>query len=573
MSETHGRVDYRSLFRGTPTPLLVLDDKLVIVEVNDAYLAATVRTREETVGRPVFEAFPDNPADPQASGVAMLGTSLRRVLRTGATDVMAVQRYDIPQPGGGFETRWWSPVNAPVFGPGGEVVHIVHRVEDVTAYVLAQQDGTDLHRLTDELRVRTQQMAAEVFAHRRLQEEHRTLRALADRLDQAGRIKECELAVAALVAAAEPAGDVLAEVVQVVGARLGWTVVEFWTVDQVAGVLRRTACWTAAPQDSPGSAADVLPPGRDVPGRAWQAGEPIWEQGPAGDAGLRAALGVPLPGGAEVLGVLVCYSDTGSVDEDVREAVLTAISAQLAGFVGRRRAAHLAAELNRTREEYIALAGHELRTPLTSIQAYTDLLLEDPDLNADQRDLVQVVRRNAGSLYAMVVKLLDVAGLRSGHLDVHRRPTDLAAIVRDAAGDARERAGARVAVAVDAPASVPAEGDPQRLRQVVDELVANALAWAADGTEIGLRLRADPHAAVLSVSNVGPPIPDDERASLFDLFFRGGTARHGGVPGTGLGLTLARAIVEQHGGTIRVSDPGERPTVFTVRLPTRTRSP
>ena len=241
--------------------------------------------------------------------------------------------------------------------------------------------------------------------------------------------------------------------------------------------------------------------------------------------------------------------------------------------MGRRRAAHLAAELNRTREEYIALAGHELRTPLTSIQAYTDLLLEDPDLNADQRDLVQVVRRNAGSLYAMVVKLLDVAGLRSGHLDVHRRPTDLAAIVRDAAGDARERAGARVAVAVDAPASVPADGDPQRLRQMVDELVANALAWAADGTEIGLRLRADPHAAVLSVSNVGPPIPDDERASLFDLFFRGGTARHGGVPGTGLGLTLARAIVEQHGGTIRVSDPGERPTVFTVRLPTRTRSP
>ncbi|WP_407111911.1 PP2C family protein-serine/threonine phosphatase (plasmid) [Streptomyces sp. DSM 116494] len=131
------RVDYGTLFAATPSPYLVLAPDLQIVAVNDAYLQATGRTREELVGRYLFEVHPDNPDDPAATGVSNLTASLDRVLRTKQPDTMAVQKYDLAVTGrpGVFQERWWSPVNTPVLGPGGEVQWIIHRVEDMTDYM------------------------------------------------------------------------------------------------------------------------------------------------------------------------------------------------------------------------------------------------------------------------------------------------------------------------------------------------------------------------------------------------------------------------------------------------------
>ncbi|MFJ3921577.1 SpoIIE family protein phosphatase [Streptomyces sp. NPDC090022] len=132
-------IDYKALFVATPSPYLVLGPDLVIVDVNEAYLHATGRSRKDLVGQYLFDAFPDNPADPGADGVRNLDASLHRVLRSREPDAMAVQKYDIPVRGrpGEFEERWWSPINTPVLGPGGQVAWIIHRVEDVTAFVLS----------------------------------------------------------------------------------------------------------------------------------------------------------------------------------------------------------------------------------------------------------------------------------------------------------------------------------------------------------------------------------------------------------------------------------------------------
>lgn len=116
-------IDYRALFVATPSPYLVLGTDLVVVDVNDAYCRATGRSCEELVGQHLFTAFPDNPTDSLADGVRNLRASLERVLATGRADTMPVQRYDIPvvhRPGG-FEERWWSPINTPVHGPDGQV--------------------------------------------------------------------------------------------------------------------------------------------------------------------------------------------------------------------------------------------------------------------------------------------------------------------------------------------------------------------------------------------------------------------------------------------------------------------
>jgi signal transduction histidine kinase/ActR/RegA family two-component response regulator len=134
--------DFRALFEGAPGLYLVLDPELRIVAVSDAYLAATMTEREAILGRGIFDVFPDNPDDPAADGVRNLRASLERVRATRRPDAMAVQKYDIQRPeseGGGFEERHWSPLNAPVLDEHGRLRYVVHRVEDVTAFVRANE--------------------------------------------------------------------------------------------------------------------------------------------------------------------------------------------------------------------------------------------------------------------------------------------------------------------------------------------------------------------------------------------------------------------------------------------------
>ena len=162
--------DFRSLFESAPGLYLVLSPTLTIVAVSDAYLSATMTTRESILGRHVFEVFPDNPDDPHADGVRNLRASLERVLKNRVQDAMAVQKYDIQRPaaeGGGFEERFWSPVNSPVFGPDGELVHIIHRVEDVTEFIRAKQLEREEKKEAEELRARLLRMESEVFSRRR----------------------------------------------------------------------------------------------------------------------------------------------------------------------------------------------------------------------------------------------------------------------------------------------------------------------------------------------------------------------------------------------------------------------
>lgn len=155
-------VDYRRLFEAAPTPYLVLDPDLVVVAVNDAYLTATLNTRESLLGKHLFDAFPDNPDHPAADGVRNLRQSLRTVLTTGRADAMTLQRYDIPadpsRPDGEYVERYWSPVNTPVLDVDGQVVNIIHRVEDVTEFVRLRRVGQGSDRIENDLIARAREV-------------------------------------------------------------------------------------------------------------------------------------------------------------------------------------------------------------------------------------------------------------------------------------------------------------------------------------------------------------------------------------------------------------------------------
>lgn len=161
--------DFRLLFESSPGLYLVLlpdAPRYSIVAVSQAYAQATLTRREDIVGRGLFEVFPDNPNDLGASGTRNLAASLARVVGDRKPDAMAVQKYDIRRPadeGGGFEERWWSPVNSPVFGADGELVYIIHRVEDVTEFVRLRQAGAEQERRTNALLGHAERMESEIL--------------------------------------------------------------------------------------------------------------------------------------------------------------------------------------------------------------------------------------------------------------------------------------------------------------------------------------------------------------------------------------------------------------------------
>ncbi len=178
--------DYRRWFEESPDVLLVLRPdapRFTMVGATRARLEVTHTTYEQILGRGVFEVFPDDPADPEASGTRKLRASLERVLATRAADTMAVQKYDIAGPDGRFVTRYWSPKNIPLLAASGEVEYILHRVEDVTDLVRAgEREGPLLGP--------ARSLEREVVARsRELADANEALRELAARLRDLDRAK------------------------------------------------------------------------------------------------------------------------------------------------------------------------------------------------------------------------------------------------------------------------------------------------------------------------------------------------------------------------------------------------
>lgn len=186
-SDELASTSYRVLFEATRSPYLVLAadaPRFTITGVNAAYLRATMTERESLIGRGVFEAFPNNPDDLEASGIGDLRRSLERALAERGTDAMAMLRYDIRRPDGSFEKRYWNPTNTAMLNAASEPIGILHHAVDVTEYVLLRTRGAELDR-------QSQRLEAEVVARvQRLKEANERLRASEERQRDALKRKD-----------------------------------------------------------------------------------------------------------------------------------------------------------------------------------------------------------------------------------------------------------------------------------------------------------------------------------------------------------------------------------------------
>jgi PAS domain S-box-containing protein len=227
-------------------------------------------------------------------------------------------------------------------------------------------------------------------------------------------------------------------------------------------------------------------------------------------------------------------------------------------------------ELDRLKDEFIALVSHELRTPLTSIRGYTELLLdgEAGKLTSDQRQFLGVVERNAHRLLHLVGDLLFLAQVEAGKLVLDIGALDLGNVASESVETARPQAEAKDITLTLATGPVPLiAGDRARIAQLLDNLVSNAIKFTPEGGRVDVRVRALKQRAVLEVRDSGMGIPAGEEEFLFQRFFRTSTATEQAIQGTGLGLAISKAIVEAHAGRITVTSEEGEGTTFRVTLP------
>ncbi len=245
-------------------------------------------------------------------------------------------------------------------------------------------------------------------------------------------------------------------------------------------------------------------------------------------------------------------------------------------FVGAALASADITELMRALEvkaEFVATVSHELRTPLTSIAGYVSILLEDDDvLPAQVAAQLRVVERNTVRLTALVEALLQEAHHEDGLLRLSRTEVDLATIARASVATARPEADARgleLTHEVVGPVLLVADGE--RIGQVIDNLVSNAVKYTPPGGRVRVGVRTDGAWAEVRVADTGIGLSETERGRLFTRFYRTRAATESAIQGVGLGLSLAKTIVESHGGRIDVASEVGRGSEFVVRLPVLSR--
>lgn len=527
--------DFRALFESVPGLYLVLDPELNIVAVSNAYCAATMTKRRNIVGRGLFDVFPDNPDEPDATGATNLRASLARVQACLRPDAMALQKYDIRRPeaeGGGFEIRFWSPLNTPVLGEDGELKWIIHRVEDVTELVQARSDDTQFqelreqHRIVSELRAANRELADKVEENTGLQRDRFLLASIVESSDDAIIAKTLDGIVLSWNAAAEK--------------MLGYTAQEM--IGRPVAVL--------FPPDFLEEEDRIL--------KRLRAGQHIHEY----ETRRRRK------GGADI-----DVSLTGSPIYDAAGRILGG-STILRDIAERKRTQERLQDLQselihlsrwNTMGMMASTIAHELNQPLAAISNYASALkrmIEEKGDDVANEVLDKILKQRLRA--SQIVERLrnQVAGG-----DSQRQPEVIDAVVQEAielVAPITARARVRTVFEVERP--LPrAVVDRIQIQQVVTNLMRNAVE-AMEGSkarrlQIGLARTADEKFIQIDVADTGAGLAESVTARLFQPFV---TTKSTGM---GLGLSICRDIVETHGGKLWARPNDLSGTTFSFTLP------
>ena len=283
----------------------------------------------------------------------------------------------------------------------------------------------------------------------------------------------------------------------------------------------------------------------------------------------------------ESLGLLVHHANARDLAATTHEAAMQVTFGELTEHNQRlQRAVARLEELDRLKSNFLATMSHELRTPLTSVIGYTEMMAEGiaGPVTPEQKDYLTTILGKADQLLGLITSVLDVATLESGQLALERAVLSFVELVASEVATFQAQAVRRgIAIQLDATDEHVVYGDRKKLRQVVSSLLSNAVKFTPDRGKVGVLLRVGPlgpgdregDAVQLVVTDSGIGISRDQVAKIFEPFFQVDSSSTRAFGGTGLGLTLAKAYVEAHGGRIWVDTTPGQGSTFIATFPRR----
>ena len=227
------------------------------------------------------------------------------------------------------------------------------------------------------------------------------------------------------------------------------------------------------------------------------------------------------------------------------------------------------ARSDKLQKEFISSVSHELRTPLTAIGGWAETLGYDEAIQGDSRRGVDIIEKETGRLTKMVEELLEFTRIQDGRFRLNMEPVDIAAEVEDAIftySRLLQRENVELRYACDEENIPVIDADPERLRQVLLNILDNAVKYGRDGESVEVSVKADGNSVIITVRDHGPGIPENELAHVKEKFYKGsGKAR-----GSGIGLAVCEEIVTRHGGKLQIENAEGGGALATVQLPVRT---
>jgi PAS domain S-box-containing protein len=536
MSEEHRQsLDFRRIVEQTADFILVLAPDaphFTILAASDAYLDVTMTTREEIVGAGLFEAFPEHPEDPETTGVPQVRGALERVLAHKEIVPISLFRYDIPMRDGegGFDERYWSPRNIPVFGDDGEVAYIIHRVEDVTAYVQRERRvglpdaSREATSVLNEIRKVVEEKSRQQFYQLFMQAP--AFIAMLEGPDHVFTLSN-------------PAYN------ELVGHR------------EVIGKKVRQAFPEEDMQGFCDTLDEVFATGQP---RFFEEQRIVLEPPGSGEKDLRYATFAYQPAynvSGEIEGIAVFGFDVTELVEARKQV---------------EEQAERAERESRLKDEFLAMLGHELRNPMAPIATAVDVMkLGSGTDRTEQVDwAVDIIDRQLGQLIRLVDDLLDVARIEQGRIRLERKPHRLEDILKPAVEASQPLVSEKGhTLRVERPeGDVWINVDATRVSQVVANLLNNACTYTPPGGHIELSVATDGDGLRLEVEDDGQGIEAAYLDDIFHLFKQVDTSLDRSEGGLGLGLTLVRRLVEMHGGSVRAESAGlGQGSRFIVELP------
>ncbi len=289
------------------------------------------------------------------------------------------------------------------------------------------------------------------------------------------------------------------------------------------------------------------------------------------EEGMRSSLTCPLIALGKPIGFIFFSSTKPNTYRDVHVRLFQEIAGQLAMTAEKSRLYEQLVELNDVKNKFLGIAVHDLRSPLGVIKGYADLMAEGVlgEISPVQREPLQAIIRHCRKMMGLINDLLDVSTIESGHLELRFRDIDLRDYLQEIHRSSSLLAQAKsIEVVLEVPSDLPAVPiDPDRIDQVINNLITNAIKFSNPRTRIVLKAARAGEVVAISVEDQGQGIPAAELSQLFTFFGKTTVRSTGGEPSTGLGLAIAKRMVEAHQGTIRAESQAGKGSTFTFTLP------